>query len=282
MTRSRVPCHRSWQATLAAVATVATAALLAHDSRHGAPFAPELIEVRIDGGRVRRGLAPVRVGFATDTHVGPVMRAADVDRALALLMATGPDVLLLGGDFICESPRFIPEAAAVLGHAAVEAPLGAFAVLGNHDYANGADRLQSAFECAGVQVLRNEAAMIGDDQRKLWVAGIDDAILGRPEPATALSPIPADVTRLALWHEPDWAAALAVRNVLLQLSGHSHGGQVRLPGVGPIAAPGGGRKFVAGLNTIDAMHVYTSRGIGVYRPPVRFRCPPEVTLVVIE
>jgi predicted MPP superfamily phosphohydrolase len=86
---------------------------------------------------------------------------------------------------------------------------------------------------------------------------------------------------LALWHEPDYAEASAELGAFAQLSGHSHGGQVRLPGIGPLVLPLGGARYVMGLNDANGMPVYTTRGVGVYLPPLRFNCPPEVTLVTL-
>jgi predicted MPP superfamily phosphohydrolase len=210
-----------------------------------------------------------------------MVAAADVDRALRLLFAAEPDLLCLGGDFVCDSPRFIPEAAAVLGDYVSAARLGAFAVLGNHDIATDAPRLVAQLERRGIRVLRNEAAAVGDDSRRLWIAGIDDALLGTPDLDQAFAAVPPEAATLALWHEPDWAKRVARRGAFLQLSGHSHGGQIRLPFVGQISAPSGGKRFVQGLHCAAGMPVYTSRGLGVFHPPVRFRCPPEVTLVTL-
>lgn len=217
----------------------------------------------------------------TDTHVGPAIRAADVDRAMALLADTAPDVLLFGGDFVCESPRFIPEVTAAFRSYATLPRYGAFAVFGNHDYSNDAPRLQASLEQIGLRVLRNEGAPVCLGQRHYWIAGIDDAVLGRPDPPSAFANQPADATAIALWHEPDWAQQSAALGATLQLSGHSHGGQIRLPRIGHVAAPSGGRRFVAGLNVVDGMPIYTSRGVGVYRPPLRFNCRPEVTLITM-
>jgi predicted MPP superfamily phosphohydrolase len=218
----------------------------------------------------------------TDTHIGPAINARDVDRSLSLLHAVNPDLLLLGGDYICESPRFAPEAAAVLSEHAAATPLGAVAVLGNHDYACDASRLTSLLERRGIRVLRNESACLATGSRELWIVGIDDAVLGAPDLPRAFAGVPRDSAVLALWHEPDWATETARFRPMLQLSGHSHGGQVRLPLLGNIAAPSGGRRYVTGLNDAAGMPVYTSRGVGVFRPPIRFRCPPEVTLICLE
>jgi predicted MPP superfamily phosphohydrolase len=201
---------------------------------------------------------------------------------MKLLAAAGPDLLLMGGDYVCESPRYIAEAAAVLGEYALSARLGTLAVLGNHDYSNDASRIAAKLESRGIRVLRNDAVNVLGNESPLWIAGIDDAILGRPDPLAAFAQVPDLSPVVVLWHEPDWAEQSAGQGAILQLSGHSHGGQVRLPGLGDMAAPAGGRRFVSGRNTANGMPVYTSRGIGVYRPPVRFRCPPEVTLMTLS
>jgi predicted MPP superfamily phosphohydrolase len=222
------------------------------------------------------------MGFVSDTHVGPVISARDVDRAMALLFTAEPDILLLGGDYLSESPRYIAETAAVLGSYVPAARLGVLAVLGNHDYSNDARRVAKSFEKRGIQVLINTSARIVHGAADFWVAGIDDAILGQPDPAAAFAAVPDSAPVFALWHEPDWAEETARRGALFQISGHSHGGQVRLPLLGNLAAPPGGRCFVSGIHEIAGMPVYTSRGVGVFRPPVRFRCPPEVTLLTLR
>jgi uncharacterized protein len=259
------------------MASAAVAA--AYRARHAAPYAPvlERIEQRTPLGATRA--AGLRIGFVTDLHIGSVIRVEDVDRAMQLLFGEKPDLLLLAGDFICDSPRYAVEAAAVLGPYAALAPLGALAVLGNHDHANGAQRLTSSLGRQNIRVLCNEATAVRLSSVELWIVGIDDAVLGFPHPARAFAMVPPDASALALWHEPDWAAESARHGAFMQLSGHSHGGQVRLPFLGPIAAPPGGQRFIAGLNHAAGMPVYTSRGVGVYRPPVRVRCRPEVTLL---
>ena len=263
-----------------AVGTLTAVGIL-HRSRHTAPYEPKLERLDLAVPEPHHA-PPLRIGFVTDTHIGPAIRAADVERALSLLASASPDLLLLGGDYICESPRFAPDAAAVLGEHAASTPYGAVAVLGNHDYSCDAPRLTSLLERQGIRVLRNEAARVETPSGGLWIAGIDDAILGIPDVAHAFADVPPDATTVALWHEPDWAAETARYGPLLQLSGHSHGGQVRLPFLGNIAAPSGGRRFVSGLNHAACMPVYTSRGVGVFRPPIRFRCSPEVTLITLH
>lgn len=205
----------------------------------------------------------------------------DVDRGLSLLSSARPDLLLLGGDLICESPRYAPSVATILGRYAERAPLGAYAVLGNHDISNDASRLTTLLQDQGVRVLRNEAVPVPFGGDELWIVGIDDALLGSPDPFAAFSHVPDGRASLVLWHEPDWAEEAAHPSAFLMLAGHSHGGQVRFPTVGAIAAPNGGRRFISGFNRVKDLTIYTSRGAGIYRPPVRFRCAPEVTLITL-
>lgn len=275
---SRIPKSVLGAAALGLTAAVAT---VMHQSRYRNPYAVKLESIAIGADRSVAASDPLRIAFVTDTHIGPVISAAYVDRAMKLVMDEEPDILLLGGDLVCESPRFIPEAAAIMADHAQRARLGALAVLGNHDYSNDAPRLATLLERGGVQVLRNEAARVAGHNGNFWVVGIDDAVLSHPDPEAAFAPVPAHATALALWHEPDWAEESAAHGAAAQLSGHSHGGQVRLPFIGHVAAPVGGRRYVAGLNWVNGMPIYTSRGVGIYRPPIRFRCSPEVTLVTL-
>ncbi len=256
----------------------ATATSLAYLARHRWPYAPTLERIAIGG----QGFpVPIRVGFVTDLHVGPMIRGRDVDRAMAMLFAARPDLLLFGGDYICESPRYIPEATAALRGYIAATPLGAFAVLGNHDYANDAPRLTRDFESIGIRVLRNDSARVELPGSELWIAGLDDALLSTPDPDKTFAGVPDDACAIALWHEPDWAGEIVKFSPALQLSGHTHGGQFRLPLLGHLAAPKGGRRYVLGMHSVSGMPVYTSRGVGVYRPPIRVLCPPEVTLVTL-
>ena len=280
---SESPRARPWWLTAGAAllsGAAATATAVGYHARYRAPYRARLesVDVPVTCGD---GLAGLRIGFVTDTHIGPMVDAGYVARALQLAFEASPDLICLGGDYVCDSPRYIPEAAAVLGECASAARLGAFAVLGNHDYATDVSRMTAQLAQRGVQVLRNEAVAIAVDQIPLWIVGIDDALLGRPDLERAFAAVPADAPRLALWHEPDWAEQAARRGALLQLSGHSHGGQIRLPGLGHLSAPSGGKRFVRGLHAAAGMPVYTSRGLGIYHPPFRFRCPPEVTILTL-
>jgi predicted MPP superfamily phosphohydrolase len=254
-----------------------------HDAYEVEPFSPgiERIDLALPAGHDQ--LAGLRIGFVTDVHVGPYISVDDAARALALVARERPDLILLGGDYVSASPRYAGPAAEVLGELVGNVPLGGYAVLGNHDCGERgrAEKVTAALKAARIRVLRNAAAPIETGRGELWIAGVDEAIMASANPEATFSRIPAGAAVLALWHEPDYAARTAELGAFAQLSGHSHGGQVRLPGIGPLVLPEGGKRYVMGFNVAQGMPVYTSRGVGVFMPPLRLNCPPEVTLVTL-
>ena len=259
-----------------------TGGATAYEARYVNPYRPELERVELPLPAGHAGLAGLKIGFVTDTHVGPFISPEDLARATALLEPERPDLILLGGDYVSESPRYAGPAAEVLGALARAAPLGGYAVLGNHDLsARRGSAVTAALEDAHIVVLRNEAAEVATGRGSLWIAGIDEAILAGADHRATFARVPTGAAALALWHEPEWAEQTMPFGAFAQLSGHSHGGQVRLPGVGPVGSTIGGRRHIMGMNDAAGMPVYTSRGVGVYRPPVRLNCPPEVTVVTL-
>ncbi|MFM9108676.1 MAG: metallophosphoesterase, partial [Chloroflexota bacterium] len=222
----------------------------------------------------------LRIGFLTDTHV---RSAADARRAAeALSILAGCDLLLLGGDFVSEAARYARPLLAALEPAVRDCPLGVFAVVGNHDFTVGVERVARDLAACGVAVLRDANTALDWNGQRFWVAGFEESLLAGADVERAMSGIPPGAFTVAVWHEPDWADAAAAAGASLQLSGHTHGGQVRLPFVGAVAVPEGGKRWVAGWHCVEGMPLYVSRGLGTYRPPVRFRCSPEVTVLTLR
>lgn len=264
-------------ASLPALASLAVAV----NARYRQPYRTRLERVSIPTPAGHEALAGLRIGFVTDTHIGPFVKPDDIQRAVSLIAAESPDLVLLGGDYVSESPRYADQAARVLGDLAAVARLGCLAVLGNHDLSTDQAKVTCALAAVGIRVLRNESVMIQTPGGPLWIAGVDETILGQADIAKTFAQVPAGAATIALWHEPDEAPLAAAHGAFAQLSGHTHGGQVRLPGLGPLVLPPGGRRYPAGAYLIDGMHLYVARGAGVYRPAVRLNCPPEVTIVTL-
>ena len=225
-------------------------------------------------------LAATRIALMSDLHLRPRASTALIDRAVATVNDLAADLVLLAGDYVLSSADAMGELAPLL--ARLEARHGVYASLGNHDLWTDAHVVTRSLREAGITVLVNEGRSLSIGDATLYVAGLDDGWSGVPDLEAALSRRPAGVPTVVLMHEPDWADTWAHDGrVDLQLSGHSHGGQVRLPGLGALILPRYGRKYDQGLYRVGDMWLYTTRGIGVVGPPVRFCCRPEITEITL-
>jgi predicted MPP superfamily phosphohydrolase len=159
---------------------------------------------------------------------------------------------------------------------------GLWAVMGNHDYYTNPWRVTSALQARGIKVLANQSSPIERDGARFWLAGVNDVVSGTADLDETLHVVPENEATILLAHEPDYADEVARHRVDLQLSGHSHGGQVRLPLVPPLFLPKLGKKYVWGLYQIGPLTLYTNPGIGTVVLPIRLNCPPEVTLLTLR
>lgn len=275
-----IPPVRFIVAMIAALVTMGGIAVAVW-ARFYHPFRVHLKHVIMPLPRRHAHLNGVTIAFVSDFHIGPHFRTDDLKPTIDALRKAEPDILVLGGDYVSESPRFIDPTIRALEDMVSTSRLGTWAILGNHDVANTPERVTEALSTAGINVLVNESAEIITDNGPLWLVGIDDAILGRPDLPGSFRGVPADGAAIALWHEPDRAEHVVDYDPIFLLSGHTHGGQVRLPIVGPIAAPKLGERFVWGRFDIDGMPLYVTSGIGMYRPPVRLNCPPEAVVITL-
>jgi len=231
-----------------------------------------------------KGLQDALDGFRivqiSDIHLYPFTKIELVRRAVAMANALKPDLIVLTGDYILTKVEAIFELSPVLGR--LNARFGVYAVLGNHDLWRGPEIITEAMEKSGLQVLVNKGVMLGAARNSIYLAGLDDAWSGHPELSTAMAQIPPNVPAVLLMHEPDTADTLSKdQRVKLQLSGHSHGGQVRLPLIGALHLPRYGKKYDCGLYSVNGMWLYTSTGLGVIGPPVRFNCRPEIAEITL-
>jgi hypothetical protein len=240
-------------------------------------------QVTVDIPDLPSDLVGLKIAHLSDLHWGPFTGQEEIGIAVDKANALSPDLVVLTGDYVLYSADYALPCAREL--AALRAPLGVFAVPGNHDYWTDVDAVTARLRAAGVTLLRNATFWLGKGGVPLWLAGIDDVTERQHDLRSALAGVPAAEPVLLLVHEPDLAdqvAGLPYR-ILLQLSGHSHGGQVNLPLVGPLVLPWLGRKYPVGLQTVadSALRVYTNRGVGLIPPPVRFNCRPEVALLTL-
>lgn len=225
-------------------------------------------------------LEGLRIALLTDLHAGAGTPFSVVRRACRLALAERPDLIALSGDFAADdAPGFRAVLAAI---ECLEAPLGVYAVPGNHDHIVGIDAWRRQFRAhPRIHDLTN-AAVVRDVQGiRLCIAGVDDYSFGEPSLRALPPPEDRDVTIL-LAHNPDQAehARRSSDRVDLILSGHTHGGQVRLPWIGAVLNPAEREDlYEEGLRRRPWTQVYTSRGIGTVHLPVRFLCRPEVAIL---
>ena len=232
----------------------------------------------------------LRVAFLTDTHHGPFVPASYLERVVRLTNALTPDLILLGGDYVQRRRPLYPQgsqrhlvAPGVAALAGLRAPLGRYAVLGNHDHKVSAMLTRRALATHGFVELTNSGVFLERGDARLYLCGVDDLRTGKPNLRRALHGCGPDDACLLLSHNPDFVEHLRDPRVDLVLSGHTHGGQVVLPVLGaPTTASRYGQKYRAGLVQGPTARVYVSRGIGTIGLPIRWGAPPEVTLITLR
>ena len=264
--------RRQWLQGLTALAAGTAAGTAAHGflyERHRL----ELTRLSIPLPGLPEALSGLRVGFITDLHRSATVPHELVDAAVRLLQADRPDLIVLGGDYVTWGDRrFVEPAADAL--APLTAPHGVFGVIGNHDD----DRdMPAALERRGF-------AMLKDARTRVTIRGESLDIIGirywtRRVADIARTVKGAATASIFVAHTPSRLSEATALSLPLMLSGHTHGGQVVLPGLGPVAA----RNFpvVSGLAQRENTHVFVSRGVGTVYVPVRIACPPEVAVLTL-
>jgi predicted MPP superfamily phosphohydrolase len=226
---------------------------------------------------------PLRIAFASDFHAGPTTHPQTLLDVCRALSDARPDVLLLGGDFVSLESRYIDTLAEAL--ACVPAPLGRFAVMGNHDlWADDVPIIRRLTQ-AGVRALINENVQLAAPFDQIWICGIDDPSSGRPNAAAALDG--ADGVRVVVMHSPEGLHALQHHHFDLALCGHTHGGQICRPSGRPIWSPPGfyNQQYVYGrfqLGNQGRQTLIVSRGVGYGGLPIRLYAPPEIVVCTIR
>lgn len=235
-----------------------------------------LTQTRLGVRRLQPAFHGLRIALLTDIHHSALVSADDVARAVALANAQKPDLVILGGDYVTNSDRrFMEPVAEIL--AALSAPLGVYGILGNHDD----DRdMPNALIRRGVMVLKDDAENIEHRGDRLALAGLRFWTRDRERIQRVLREATPKAPIILLAHDPRRLTEAEALGVPAVLSGHTHGGQIVLPGLGAVAA----RKFpvAAGHGSLGETRIFVSRGIGTVYVPMRINCPPEVAIVTLE
>lgn len=229
------------------------------------------------------GLDGLKVGLIADLHFKPDTDSPLLAEAVAALNHEKPDLIALPGDFIDHDPRVADPMMEILSK--LSARHGVFASMGNHDgWAEAANRLRRGFERADMPFLVNRHSRLTIGGESLAVAVTDHVWKGRPDPVKTLAGIPSRTPVIALVHEPDFFDEMTRhRNIQLQLSGHTHGGQCRVPVLGYAPAKVAyGRKYIQGTFERGDSRLFVTRGLGTTGLRVRFACPPEVAVLTLR
>ncbi len=222
-----------------------------------------------------------RICQLSDIHHSPFVGLKFVEKVVDKANSLKPDLMVLTGDYVAMSPEYIAPAVSAL--CKLKSPNGILAVLGNHDHWEGAELTTDVFSKYSVPVITNEHRFIEMKNKIICFAGVDDFMEGNQDLKTAFNGVPSDIPRVLLSHNPDYAEVMPEsERVDLVLSGHTHGGQIRIPfSIAPVTMSKYGQKYAGGLVMLANTQVYVSRGIGVVGLPARFSCPPEITLITL-
>ena len=233
--------------------------------------------VEISLPRLPKKLDGFRILHLSDIHHSPFTGLDHIARAVTIASQLQPDLVVLTGDYVSHEAKFIAPVAKVLGE--LRARLGVFACLGNHDHWTDADLVTKHLEKAGIRVLTNEGTRIESDDSSFWLCGVDDHMVGKTDLPSALKGSFPDEFKLLLAHNPIIFRRAARAGVDLTLSGHTHGGQVRVRDNDQRLIR---RRRTAGLHQLKHSQIYITRGIGTVVLPIRFQCPPEISVLELR
>ena len=248
-----------------------------------------LARVEMPLARLPKAFDGFTIAQLSDFHYSEVFSVTPIQKAIRIVNSLDPDLVVLTGDFVTTSVLLAhrePEAAKDAEPCArllrdLRSHLGSFAVLGNHDVAADPHFITKALEAQGISVLRNRSQVIEREQARLWLCGLD-SVDRRPQLDQALRGVPSQECVVLCIHEPDFADKASRYPVDLQLSGHSHGGQIWIPGIGAPWLPPHARKYPRGRYQVGGLPLYTNIGLGTIFVPMRVNCVPEVTLITLR
>jgi predicted MPP superfamily phosphohydrolase len=241
----------------------------------------DIVEVSIPASRLPKAFSGFRVLQISDIHAGEQFMPGHLGEIVQKILELKPDIVLITGDFVYSSPAMTDEILNTTGEllSQISTSIPTFAVMGNHDHWWDVARVREMLANADVKELANDFFTIQKDEAMLHICGVDDLYEHKSDLAPILSALPEEGCAILMAHEPDFADRSSISGRFdLQVSGHSHGGQVVIPFIGPIVLPNYGRKYPSGPYKVGNMHQYTNRGLGMVFPYVRFLCRPEITV----
>ena len=269
-------------------AAAAGAAAIAGDAIFLAPNRPRIVRQDFFLPRWPERLNGFTVALLSDFHYDPYFSVHPLNAAIAMVNSLHPDLIALTGDFVSRplvgnrrKAAFAAEPCARLLRQ-MTARHGLWAVMGNHDQGTDRKHVTRALQAENIQVLANQSEAIEQDGARIWLAGVNDVLGRTADLSKTLHGVPAGEAVILLAHEPDFADEASQFPIDLQLSGHSHGGQVRIPLLPPLYLPPMAKKYVWGTYRVGPLTLYTNAGLGTIGVPMRLNCPPEITFLTLR
>lgn len=243
------------------------------------PYMLSIEHERIQLARLPRAFDGFRVVQLSDIHHGPFSSTEQIERAVETANRLQPDIIALTGDYISKERHYAAPCAEMMGR--LKAKYGVYAVLGNHDHWVDAPLLTDLFRAEGITVLINEGMRFEKDGAAFWLAGVDDTMVGLEDISLALAGSREDEMKLLLAHNPILLRRAARASVDLVLSGHTHGGQVAIRGERNTLR-GARKRLLKGIGRLGNTQIYVNRGLGTVVLPIRYGCPPEISLLELR
>jgi uncharacterized protein len=228
--------------------------------------------------RLPKALDGFKIIHLSDTHHSPFTSLEHIRRAIKVANRLKPDMFVLTGDYVSHEREYIAPVAGELSR--LKAEFGVHACLGNHDHWTDADLVTHLFRGEGINVLVNQGFRLEARGASFWLAGVDDHMVGKTDLPAALRGSFPDEMKLLLAHNPVVFREAARWGVDLTLSGHTHGGQIKFRDEDKRLLPR--RKLTSGLHSRKDSQIYITRGIGTVVVPMRFQCPPEISLLELR
>lgn len=281
---SRLTRREFLKTTLVSAATTTAIGLASFAYGHGVEaFWVELVEIDLTLPRLAAAFDGYRIAQFSDIHMGSGVTAAYLAEVVELVNAQQPDFIAITGDFVTLGAVAPVAPGLIAGLGALRAADGVGGVLGNHDHWANTAQLRDVLRTSDVIDLNNTVLTLEREAAQLHICGVDSHWELQDRLDLVLAQLPADGAAVLLAHEPDFAdISAATGRFVLQISGHSHGGQVRLPLLGAPFLPRLGRKYPMGRYQVGSMIQYTNRGVGATGPVVRIHCRPEVTVFTLR
>ena len=236
----------------------------------------EKIEVTLE--RLPKKLDGFRIAHLSDIHHSPFTSLEFIRHSVEIANQLNPDMFALTGDFVSHEPEYIAPMAKLLSE--LKAEFGVFACLGNHDHWTDGEAVTDHLRAAGIKVLINEGLRFEARDASFWLGGVDDYMVGKTDLKSALRGAFPDEMILMLAHNPIIIRQASLAGVDLVLSGHTHGGQVKIRNDEKRVFPR--RRLTSGLHRRRRTQIYITRGIGTVVLPIRYGCPPEISLLELK